>query len=249
MNIEVIKTGLENIQDFRTLFLQECNFQIRYNACHERNWSDSYLLMSDGKPIGFGSVKGKNNLTDRDAVFEFFIIVPYRKLAHQIFANFLEASGASYIECQSNDLFLSSMLYEFSHKIYSDVVLFEDHSRTEIPNPDVTFRIRKETDVIFTHELEPVGDYVLELKDQVIATGGFMLHYNKPFADIYMEVNKAFRRNGFGSFLIQELKEECYLHHRVPAARCNIENLATRFALMKAGLSVSGFMLTGEVKK
>lgn len=99
------------------------------------------------------------------------------------------------------------------------------------------------------HELEPVGDFVLELKDNVIATGGFMLHYNKPFADLYMEVNKEFRRNGFGSFLIQELKEECYLHHRVPAARCNIENLATRFALMKAGLSVSGFMLTGEVKR
>ncbi|MEO5599675.1 MAG: hypothetical protein ABIR06_01985 [Cyclobacteriaceae bacterium] len=54
MSIKVIKTGLENIQDFRTLFLQECNFQIRYNACHERNWSDSYLLMSDGKAIGYG---------------------------------------------------------------------------------------------------------------------------------------------------------------------------------------------------
>ena len=205
--------------------------------------------MSDGKAIGYGSVKGKNNLTDRDAVFEFFIIPPYRKLTRQIFSTFLDASSAAYIECQSNDLYLSSMLYEFSHKIYSNVVLFQDHALTDLPNPHVAFRIRKETDVIFTHELEPVGDYVLELKDNVIATGGFMLHYNKPFADLYMEVNKEFRRNGFGSFLIQELKEECYLHHRVPAARCNIDNLATRFALIKAGLSVSGFMMTGEVKR
>ena len=50
----------------------------------------------------------------------------------------------------------------------------------------------------------------LELNKEVVATGGFPLHYNIPFADLYMEVRKNCRKKGFGSFLIQELKKQCY---------------------------------------
>jgi hypothetical protein len=39
-----LKVELNEIQSLRALFLQETNFQIRYNACHERGWTDSYLL-------------------------------------------------------------------------------------------------------------------------------------------------------------------------------------------------------------
>jgi len=62
MEIEVVKVGLSGILPFRNLFLQECNFQIRYNACHERNWSDSYLLMIDGVKIGYDSVKREGSI-------------------------------------------------------------------------------------------------------------------------------------------------------------------------------------------
>jgi GNAT superfamily N-acetyltransferase len=82
----------------------------------------------------------------------------------------------------------------------------------------------------------------------VIATGGFMLHYNHPFADLYMEVRPDCRRRGIGSSVIQELKRECYLAGRVPAARTSIQNVASRSTLCKAGLRVCGFMLIGEVK-
>ena len=90
------------------------------------------------------------------------------------------------------------------------------------------------------------GEYVLERKGEVAATGG---HYNKPFADLYMEVKKNSRRIGLGSYLLQELKKECYLSGRIPAARCNIENMASKATLIKAGLRICGFMLTGRVKK
>jgi len=63
-----------------------------------------------------------------------------------------------------------------------------------------------------------------------------------------MEVNAAQRRKGFGSFLLQEVKKECYLSGRVPAARCNIENKASMYTLLRAGLKVAGYMLTGRVK-
>lgn len=61
---------LTRIQALRALFLQEANFQVRYNACHERGWTDSYLLTSGDLEIGYGSVKGQEP-ADRDTVFEF----------------------------------------------------------------------------------------------------------------------------------------------------------------------------------
>jgi GNAT superfamily N-acetyltransferase len=248
MDLRVNKTSLEDIQKFRGLFLQECNTLIRYNACHNRGWSDSYLISIADEPIGYGSVKGKDNLTDRDTIFEFYVIPRFRKLAGRLFTSFLKTACAKYIECQSTDLFLTFLLYEFSESIYADVVLFKDHIAAEISKPGVNFRRRLETDMIFEHKLEPVGDYLLESDGSVIATGGFMLYYNFPFADVYMEVEEKSQRKGFGSYLVQELKKECYLHGRVPAARCNIENTASRATLLKTGFAICGYMLTGRIK-
>jgi len=247
MKLKAHKTELQAIQSLRNLFLHETNFQIRYNACHERGWTDSYLLTSDDVEAGYGSIKGQE-LADRDTVFEFYLIPPFRRFSSLVFPELIAASGAVFIECQSNDVLLSSMLYEFAQNINSDVVLFEDHVATEHIIPSVVFRLRKENDSIFEHKVEPIGEYVLELEGEVVATGGFMLHYNMPFADLYMEVKENFRRKGFGSYILQELKKACYLAGRVPAARCSIQNKVSRAALLKAGLRVCGFMLKGDIK-
>lgn len=247
MNCEATKTGIQAIQSLRTLFLQENNFQIRYHACHERGWSDSYLLTADGEEIGYGSIKGKNELADRDAIFEFYVISPYRQKAHLCFRELLAASGATFVECQSNDNFLSSMLFEFSTNIHAEAILFDDGFLTQHVVPGATFRSRWEEDTVFSHKLEPVGDFVLETGGEIVATGGFMLHYNHPFADLYLEVRADQRHKGFGSYLLQELKKQCYRAGRVPAARCNIQNAASRATLLKAGFKVAGYMLTGVV--
>jgi GNAT superfamily N-acetyltransferase len=248
MSIKVIRTGLKEIQPFRSLFFQENNFQIRYNACHERGWSDSWQLSIDNLNVGYGSVKGKGNLPDRDAVFEFYVVPFYRKNVRDLFSALLAASGVKYIECQSNDVSLSSLLYEFATQIESAAVLFEDDKVSELDNPGVIFRKRKDSDLVFNHQIEPVGEYVLEQDQEVVATGGFMLHYNLPFADLYMEVNEQHWGKGFASFLLQEIKRECYLAGRVPAARCGINNLASRKSLLNAGLKIAGYMLEGIVK-
>jgi RimJ/RimL family protein N-acetyltransferase len=247
MKLKAHKTELKAILSLRNLFLQEANFQIRYNACHERGWTDSYLLTGGEAKIGYGSIKGQE-IADRDTIFEFYLVLPFRKFSSLIFPELIAASRAHFIECQSNDLLLSAMLYEFAQNINSEVVLFEGHAVTEYMIPGVVFRPRKEDDSIFEHKVEPVGEYVLELKGEVVATGGYFLHYNMPFADLYMEVKENFRRKGLGSFILQELKKACYLAGRVPAARCNIQNKASRAALRKAGLSVCGFMLKGDIK-
>jgi hypothetical protein len=247
MTISVDKVELESILPLRALFLQEANRQIRYNACHERGWSDSYLLTINDRAVGYGSVKGRE-IPDRDTVFEFFVIPPFRKFAVELFRWLLDIACPRFIECQSNIPLLSSLLHGFARNISADVVLFEDHCVTDLSIPGTLLRPKRTSDQIFSHAVEPVGEYVLELEGEILATGGFLLHYNHPFAGLYMEVREDCRRRGLGSFLLQEVKRGCYLAGRVPAARSSILNTSSHAALCRAGLRVSGFMLNGEVK-
>jgi GNAT superfamily N-acetyltransferase len=142
---------------------------------------------------------------------------------------------------------LTSLLYEHTLNISTNVILFDEGSVTEHTVPGATVRPRRRADVIFEHKVEPVGDYVVELNGEVVATGGFLLHYNFPFADLFMEVREDRRRRGLGSLLIQEVKKACYLAGRVPAARCDFQNAPSRATLTKAGMRMCGYMLTGEV--
>jgi GNAT superfamily N-acetyltransferase len=248
MEIEVIETTLKEILSLRNLFLQESNFQIRYNAAHERGRTDSYLITADTITIGYGAIKGNENPAERNTIFEFYIIPSFRHISSGAFAKLLSVSRASFIECQSNDSLLTSKLYEFGQNINANVILFKDQTAASLHLDHVKFRNRNDDDVIFEHKSEPVGDFILEREKEIVATGGFLLHYNFPFADLYMEVRKDCRQQGLGSFLLQEVKKECYLSGRVPAARCDMENIASRATLQKAGLAVAGFLLLGTAK-
>jgi hypothetical protein len=139
------------------------------------------------------------------------------------------------------------MLYESAADIFSDVILFKDGPVTDLHIPDVIFREWREGDNVFKHSTEPEGSHILELDGKIVATGGFLLHYNMPFADLYMEVRKEERQKGFGSLMIQEVKKVCYLAGRIPAARCNITNKASKATLLKGGLKIAGYMLTGYI--
>jgi acetyltransferase (GNAT) family protein/GNAT acetyltransferase-like protein len=247
MTIAGKKVGLESILPLRALFLQEANHQVRYNAVHERGWSDSYLLSIDGRAAGYGSIKGRE-IPGRDTVFEFFVVPPYRRFSSELFRELLSAAQPRFIECQSNDQFFLPMFFEFARNVTADTVLFEDNCVTGLSVPGAVVRPKRDADLIFAHKAEPAGDYVAELNGEIVATGGFLLHYNHPFADLYMETREDCRGRGIGSFLLQEVKRECYLAGRVPAARTSISNFASRACLSRAGLRVSGFMLAGEVR-
>ena len=240
----MVRTQLEEIRSFRILFLHEGNFQFTYDKCHYYGWADTYIFLADGKKVGYGAVWGKDKREDRDSIMEFFVLKTFRQFSNAIFREFVAVSTAAFIECQSNDFLLRDMLYIYAESIGAEAILFEDHVQTNFTIPGVVFG-RKETE---DKNPNDVGGFFLEQNGETVATGGFMLNYNIPYADIYMAVNENFRRKGFGSLLIQELKKEIYLMGRVPAARCNINNVASKASLIKAGFKVCGFRLAGTIK-
>jgi hypothetical protein len=248
MHLTASKTTLNQILPLREVFLAENNFQIRYNACHERNWTDSYLLQADGMTIGYGSIKGKDEIIQRDAIFEFFILHPFVKLAPLLFRELVTVSQAQFIECQTNQELMCNLTMEFGEVMHSDTILFKDHHATGLTLPGFIFRQKRADDIIFKHQVEPEGDWVLEKNGEVLVTGGFLHHYNKPYADVYMEVMPDWRQRGLGSYFVQEVKKACYLAGRIPAARTGMDNIASRNTLLSAGMRISGHMLTASIK-
>lgn len=244
MQLELIKTQSEEIKDFRRLFLHENNFQFIYDKCHYYGWADAYIFKTNGTQIGYGAVWGTDKREDRDTIFEFYVLPPYRKYNSTIFHDFIVASKATLIECQSNDEQLTDMLYEFATNIYAEAILFEDHIETSWHIAGVQFGRKS------SHEQKgaDMDGYYLQQQGNIVANGGFMLNYNFPYADIYMDVKENCRQQGLGSLLVQELKKEIYRLGRVPAARCNISNNASKATLMKAGFKPCGYRLKGNIK-
>lgn len=155
MNVTAVQTDLSSILLLRNLFLQENNFQIRYNAIHERGWSDSYMLMYNEEKIGYGTIRGNQQRIDRDTVFEFYIIPSFRNISSLAFSALLHASNASFIEGQSNDLLLTSLLYEYADNIHSEVILFEGHAKSSWSIDKIIFRRRNYNDVVFERRYVP----------------------------------------------------------------------------------------------
>lgn len=241
MEVTIKRAGLPEIQPLRNLFLAEIKFQFIYNKCHAAGWADVYVFIHEGMEIGYGSLWGKEKRDLRDTIFEFFLVTSFGKYAREIFIQFMNISGAGFIQCQTNYLFLAQMLFEHAHNINAEAILFEDDFETHIDIPGVIFR----------KEEKPDGDteYLLIHGDKIVATGGYVWNYNFPYIDIYYGVEEGERRKGYGSLITQELKKEAYRLKRIPSARCNIKNAASRATLLKAGMRICGYMLEGSLEK
>lgn len=243
-------TTVEDIQPWRDLYRQEMNCQIVHDSLHAREgWTQPYLLVADSAPAGYGSVVVGGPWKGKETVFEFYVLPQYRSRVFDLFGTLLTASGAAFIEVQTNDPLLSVMLYTFAQTITSESLLFHDRLTTTHVLPGALFRrtTPEDTAQMFPHQLEPVGGWGVEVEGTIAATGGILYHYNRPYGDIFMEVAEPFRRRGLGCYLVQELKRVCYEHGSVPSARCNPTNTASRKTLQKAGFVPCGYILSGSV--
>ncbi len=246
--IDISQVPLAAILFLRDLYRQEMNCQIVHDSLHARHFLDSYLICVGGQVAGYGSVMS-GDTPARDLIKEFYVLPAHRAKALPIFRRLAEVTQARLIEAQTNDVLLSLMLFDSAVDIKSETILFRDSATTALEMPGITFRRVEESerDTIFSHKLEGVGDWLLEAGGAIVATGGIYLHYNLPYGDISMEVDELYWRRGYGSYLVQELKRTCYRMGRIPAARCNVTNTASRATLEKAGFLPCARILRGVV--
>jgi GNAT superfamily N-acetyltransferase len=238
----------DETESLRQLHRHEMNCQIVLDSWHGRGWTDSYLFRLDGGIVGYGLVGGVR-ADPKEIVTEFYVLPQFRRFALPLFRRLAEVSQAKSIEVQTNDKLLTLMLYDCAEQIESNVVLFHDAITTSLVVPEATFRkvLESDREQIASQKLDADAEFMLEVDGVVAATGGLLFHYNIPYGDIFMAVAEPLRRRGFGSYLIQELKRTCYELGRVPAARCNAKNVASRASLQKAGMLPCARVLTGVI--
>ncbi|MEP6619024.1 MAG: GNAT family N-acetyltransferase [bacterium] len=249
-SISATPVPLERILGMRDAHRREMSCQIVRDAWHGRGFTASYELLVGDEIVGYGSVGGSPG-DPPETLMEFFVLPEHRGMALPLFKQLVAASGARRVDAQTNDRLLLLMLLDCAVDVSSDTILFADGRTTTLPPPDTQAILRRVTEadarVVFEHTMEPVGSWGLEVDDRLVATGGQLFHYNPPYGDLFMEVAVPYRRRGFGSYLIQELKRLSYEAGSIPAARCDANNIGSRRTLERAGMFPCGRMLRGRL--
>jgi GNAT superfamily N-acetyltransferase len=239
---------LGGVLPWRDLYRLEMGCQIIHESIHSRpHWTQEYALFAGGTPVGYGSVAIGGPWEGKPTVYEFYLLPPHRLHAFELFRALLTVSGAAMINVQTNDSLMTVMLHTFGQDVTNESVLFHDQLTTALSPAGAMFRAALATDVPDVPDDQLKWHGVVEVDGTVAATGGILFHYNRPYGDIYMDVAEPFRRRGFGSFLVQELKRVCYEGGNIPAARCSPANVASRRTLQKAGFVPCGNILNGSV--
>lgn len=247
MQATALAAEIDDVLRWRDMYRHEMACQITHDSLHTRpGWSQEYLLHHGGTAVGYGSVAIGGPWTGKPTVYEFYVApLQPRQHAFALFEALLASSSAVAIVVQSNAVLATAMLHTFARDVVSESVLFEDGVTTSLRPADAAFRAptpAEAPDVSSSH-LRWMG--IVEVDGKVAANGGILFHYNRPFGDIYMEVDEPFRHRGIGSFLVQELKRVAYEGGHVPAARCSPGNVASRRTLQRAGFVPCGHILTG----
>lgn len=241
MRIQVRRVEYQDVEAMRTLYRQELDCQIIHDSFLSRGLADPYLILVEGRIGGYGAVSNKYG---KGRLMEFYTLPHLRGSASSMFRELLTTSQATHIEAQTNIPLMLLMLYDCAKNITAENVLFHDVFVTNLVCPRGVFRQATAED----HRLDMDGDWIIEADGAIVASGGFLCHYNPPYGDVYMNVAEHARQQGFGSYLVQELKRVCYEAGKRPAARCNPTNVGSRRTLEKAGLLPCGRLLVGKVK-
>jgi GNAT superfamily N-acetyltransferase len=246
VNTAATPTTLERIRPWRDLYRLEMSCQIVHDSIHFRSgWTREYLLTVADTPVGYGSVAVGGPWTNQPALYEFYVVPTERLHLFELFRALLTASRPVSIEVQSNDELATTMLHAFAPNVISEAILFHDKITTVLTVPGATLREPWASEAPGLSADDWRWRRVVEIDGQAAASGGVLFHYNRPYGDIYMDVEEPYRKRGLGSFLVQELKRLCYEGGHVPAARCSPGNVASARTLQRAGFVPCGHILKG----
>jgi GNAT superfamily N-acetyltransferase len=250
MSILVRTCDLNEILPLRQEYREEMRCQIIHDSVHERpGWTGEYALEIDGALVGYGSVAIGGPWKAAHSLYEFYVNKDSRRHLFDLFAALRMENNASKIETQTNALLLPVMLHTFAQNVSAEAILFEDQFETELMPDGASFRARDAGDVelLKTLQLDDTAGWVVTWNGRIAGAGGVLYHYNRPYGDVYMKIAEPYQGRGLGAYLVQELKRACRAGGSVPAARCNIRNMASRKTLQKAGFVPCGNLISGEL--
>jgi GNAT superfamily N-acetyltransferase len=248
--VEVRRSEHAEIVSLRDAFRREMDGQVVHDSIHARlGWTLEYAITQGDRAIGYGSVAVAGPWRDRPTVYEFYLEPAFRSRAFELFDAFLDASNPHAFEVQTSDTLSTMMCLAHARDIGSERIVFRDAETTMHNAGGATLRCVTPPEDIQTAiaARQGGGEWVVEIDGAVVARGGMLFHYNRPYSDLYMDVDEPFRRRGIGTYLLQELKRLCYELGAIPCARCSTANEASRRTLQRAGFVPFAHILSGSL--
>lgn len=214
-----------------------------------------YMIHFNDEQIGYF-------LTNNESVLiEYFIIQKYRFLADSIFMRIVDHFSITKGVCKSFDHLLLCCCVGLQKKTRVVGVLFRDYHPTGKKDQfsDIAARqaaiedekhIIEVNEEVFDHDYE-VLEYIhkkqlliFEKEGTPIGFGIFsrVIEGRQDF-DIGMLVEKNYRGQGVGQFIISFLADFCFSNGWRPVAGCAVENIGSRRTLEKAGFTAGHRML------
>ena len=238
MSIDVRVVGFPGVRALRDAYRREARCQIVRDSVLERGLADAYLILHEGEVAGYGGV-WTAHFPGR--IMEFLLLPDHRADRAELFRAFVEAAEATHLEAQTNIPTMDGLLEDFATNVRVEHVLFQDGPVTNLEVPEARIRPRTPGDVA------PDGEWIVDVGWRPVAAGGILRHYNPPYADLFLEVIPEMRRQGLGTFFVQELRRICAAEGLTPAARTDPDNVAARRALTRGGLVECGMLRVGDL--
>lgn len=119
----------------RVRYREEMNCQIVHDSIHLRpGWTETYLLFTDGPPVGFASVAIAGPWKDKRTVLECYVRPDRRHPAFSLFEAFFASADCTHMEVQSNGPLVTVMLHTFAKEISTEKIVFRDALTTSLPS-------------------------------------------------------------------------------------------------------------------
>ncbi len=247
-------TSLDDISELRNQYLdgliepQELYLELMIRS------SQVIVIIHHQEQIGYFIIG------DNKVMLEFFINQNNVFLADEIFKRILQEFSIEKALCKSYDHLLLSCCAGMQKKMQVIGILFKEfhHPKNPPTFADVKIRLATSADEkhiiaineeVFDHDYE-VLEYIInkqllifEKEDTSIGFGLFSrIIEGRPDFDIGMLVEKDFRRQGIGQFIIYYLADHCLTNGWRPIAGCAVENIGSRRTLERAGF-VAGYRM------
>lgn len=229
--------------------------------------ADFVRILEGNEPIGYACIGTHENY--KDIILEYFIIGCYRCNAGTILNQLVSHYKCKEWYVNTHDFFALPVMFDLRLPYKIDAYKFKID---EAINVDYKFENSVTLNITKQDELNEV--YALIMQDGFYSGGGIdslipriavkemyslrvcgklagigfigVLARTPEYADIAMIIDKNKRRKGYGVLLVKALIANCRLLGIKPTAVCDVNNLASRATLQKAGFYLDGCILVSR---
>jgi GNAT superfamily N-acetyltransferase len=265
--VTVTTVNLDRLVALRTIYRAEFPTQLVHDSIRTRpGWTVNVLLTEADEPCGFSARGSVANRLEQvgfatvaiagpwagtPTLLEYFVVPAVRHRALVWFDDVVRSLGIVAVEMQTVSPLVSALVWSRCEMVTCEKIVLR-HVRTTAHAVPGASLVAKSDDESIVHAISvrsggPVWGLVVDGVE--IGRGGFLCHYNEPYADIHMEIDEPFRRRGFGRYLVQELGRLAYQHGQIPAARCGPTNAGSLATLIAAGFEPCSTILAGPLRR